>query len=229
MKIFQEPRWAPSIEAGALPESERSAIDEARTHLESLDRYAEDFRVALQLFNITGNQGAAANQRGDRQAARLLSRWHFIAARDAIMTIYHFGKARDGINSAIASSRTLERMFSPKLSEAHVLFNSSFPTYVQMRHAVAHAEDKRNKPWKRKEHDLSGPIDLGGVIFAGGGGTVTMGENLIGQTYTSSWKGEVVSCEISQATAEQMGKVVDAFFDAFNHAASKASEAQPRP
>jgi hypothetical protein len=217
----------------AFPAEEREAIQVINSNLWSLNTYIDDFRASLALFEYSLEASTAAREQRKNSPfetrASLLrthfmyAKWQHIAARDAVMNIYHWGRARDGINMTLGGCPTLRGMLGAPMGAANKLFDFHFPDYVKMRHGIAHIKETGFTPQAMERHAITEPFTLKGVIRnESTAAKVLVGGALDGRIYSCTWEGDPISCEISEATASKMEEVRNAYYQAFNEAAAWA-------
>jgi hypothetical protein len=141
----------------------------------------------------------------------VLASWLPIAGRDAAMAIYHFGIAAEGVRRTLGMCPTLRgTVLHPELRQAIRGFNSDFPTYEKIRHAVAHAAEKDKTPEQSAEHRVVPD------------GRKTRGFSITGlfqnRMFTNTWEGEVLTYELSRAFLEKLNATAKAIFAAFPEA-----------
>lgn len=193
----------PYLMATLFPEPERESIKTINSALISLDMHVRNYWADLTLFDECGTSSEGLRARykiskneNERIRSEMLSQWVLVAARDACMSIYHFGRARDGVNVTLGGCPTLQERFNrQKMSEANKTFDAYLPDYVKMRHAIAHSEETRNTVKAVKRHAIQeseGEFAPGLKFKADNGGKIMMGDSLFGRTFTSTWEGALV-------------------------------------
>lgn len=225
------PLMPPWFHPLGLPEVERDGASAIGSALSSLEWYIKTFRSALSLFDFSQRHVTLLvekikENRDDRTARdehEMMREWPFVAARDGAMTIYHFGRARDGIHETLGSCPVLRgRVDIKKLREASKLFSENFPDYVDIRHAVAHREETKHTPKAIKRHALRG-VNVPGLVETNNNLTMIFTGNLIGRNFTSAWEGKLLSYEVSGAVIIKMEAVRSAYYEAFQ-AAERATQ-----
>jgi hypothetical protein len=74
--------------------------------------------------------------------------WMNLVARDAAMTVYHFGSTLDALKGNVGKAQSLAAVNSEALKIAWKRFESSFPFHEVFRHAVGHLADNMRTPEK---------------------------------------------------------------------------------
>lgn len=191
----------------SMPFIARNEIEGARhlqRSLRCLNDYVEEFSEALALFDFCQVQADAftGGKLRDPEFSRIRG-WQRIAARDGAMTIFHFGKTLEGINS---SRRYLPTVFASvdrqRQGEAIKFLREHFVHWERLRHAVAHA----GEIWK----DLPSFEET-----AGAGKRATVRNFLSGRKLTFSFQGNWVSYELSQTSLDALVLIKREQFSAF--------------
>ena len=100
----------------------------------------EDWRLFVAVRTLPQKAGCQPADFGTRWSKN----WMFVAARNGGMTIYHFGRAKEGLHVSLGTTPTLRAMLDKaQLRRASKLFDKTFPTFIQMRHAIAHSEEAK--------------------------------------------------------------------------------------
>lgn len=149
----------------------------------------------------------------------VFSSWQLLASRDACMSIYHFGRARDGLHETLGSCLYIkDRLDRAALRNATKLFDAHFPHYVQMRHAIAHHEETKNTLKAQQKHafqDGETEIVPGIKIKGESGGRIMMTGNLFNRTFQMMWEGTVLTCDMIPETGKNLAEVRDHYFSVF--------------
>lgn len=152
----------------------------------------------------------------------LAAEWRRMAARDAVMTIFHFGKTLDaiGFKDAPSLARSVD---GKRLSRARTRFQQSFRHNEQARHAVGHAGERHLTKESTEQITHVGAIETPNIHIAEGASYVlsnlTEGERMI-STVAHPHTGEtsVVSVPISQNALLELDEIVSEVFSAFKGA-----------
>jgi hypothetical protein len=158
-----------------IPVLERDGIRHVFDLLDSLNLYLSSFQsaVALLEFAKTKHSENTGNAIGDtmrerhefaRKQHKELSKlweWQLIAARDATMTVYHFGTALTAVKSQSARYPTLRANVNAKrIKEAVTAFSNAFPRSRRIRHAIGHIADSQVTVEKARSHQVQGMIAI---------------------------------------------------------------------
>jgi hypothetical protein len=215
----------PRLNTLGLPAIERESGDSIGRALSALKSYVGQFGAALSLFDnielqketLTRNGYGGPLGRDTLDKLRILRDWQAIAARDGALTIHHFGHAKRGLHAGLRGAPTVRSMIDlSALHAARKLFNSNFPTAAEMRHATSHMEETKDTLSAIEKHGVGGGNGRRGFVYS---------DNLNGRSYSSMWEGKIVSYNLSQATALNMAKVRDAYFEVFGPAEKALKEA----
>ena len=193
----------------AAPPEQRGEIRLLNLALVFMGRYVERFASAIDLFEYSRDQSSASPRRG----AWRFRAWQSIAARDAVMSIFHFRNAMLAANNfANTLSHVVTQLNRRALGEAHSLFERLFPDFVAMRQSVAHAGELYKTKAKADLHKTTGEY-IGPDMYAKPG--VVVQDSLEGNRYTCTFDGKIVHCEVSTRTMESMVTVRDLFHTGF--------------
>jgi len=201
-----------------------------RNYFHSLQRYEDQFRHSVQLFEFSRGQSSAALQsiriagprtpddvsaqmeqrRNAMATLDMLRDWEFTAARDAVFSVYHFVEATKTLNDEM---RKLPETSTPeirkRLSNAHRIRDKHLSQIVGVRNSAAHLAEME-RPKKQKEHAIKSSLGRTGLPA----GTVYQG-NLEGSEYVTGYFGELVRCDISAATISKIVECRMAFYSVF--------------
>lgn len=195
-----------------IPHDERSAVYEVSSWLSMLDDTVCNFWAALELFDYaeghrkSGFPSLPTNTPPDPaiQLHRIRMRWQFMAARDAAMTIFHFKKTMEKIRGSVgAIPSLLEQLDIEKLKIASKLLDSYFPNSKKMRNLVAHLAETTINPLDPQKTDDSDP-------------NILVLHSLAGRRYTSDYRGETFSYELSHESLTKLNRVKLKIFEGFN-------------
>ena len=214
------PAFAPRLIPMGMPEEEQDGAWLVQSGLMSLESYVQDFAAALALFDFATSRRDVPHQ------------WSFVAARDGVMTIYHFYAQFDGIRKTARACPTLERLVDwQQFRAVELLFRARFRDFVDMRDSIAHAGEKMKTPEKFAEHAFTGSIDSR-LVKADNIMSITMTNCLENRKFTNTWEGKIVSYEVSAQTLgyldEAKGRVWAAFTTAAEETRKAAFPRQPR-
>lgn len=219
----------PTIDLRKLEKDDHRAAMFIQNGIRDIGRYMDDFAAAVSLFDFSetaDRQLFAARPNilsperdAWREQSRRYTAWMMIAARDGAMTIFHFGKAYEGIRASLKSCSSLDNLVNhAKLTEAGRLLRKHFPRFEAIRHPVAHsAEFHRNeKVWN--EHAFSGPYDDGFISIGPAVKKASVSQNLANRVFSVTFEGEVFSYEVNKTSLDALRQIVDTTFAAFDAA-----------
>jgi len=194
-----------------IPEAEREAVREIEGWLWMLDNFVSDFYAALELFdyaethcksgfeNIPANPPPTPSMR-----LNVSTKWQFIAARDGAMTIHHFKKTMETTRGSLRIVPSLlEQVDTEKLKLASKLFDSYFPRAKKVRNLVAHAAETTIEPFGPNNTNERKP-------------SVLILHSLAGRRYTTDYKGETFTYELSEANLGKLNSVKLKIFEGFD-------------
>lgn len=144
-------------------------------------------------------------------------RWKMIAARDAAMTVFHFGQYLHGIGASSAKFPN-DKLFINRihLKEAYKIFNREFKGHRDMRDAVAHSAQLHKSLEDLERNKLLGNYHLPGVSLHGHKDSQTfIYEMLNGRDFVKSWNHKLVSVSVTSEKADALHQIVETAFQAF--------------
>ena len=207
--IVSEP--SPRLITTGFEKKEREATSSLVRSLGDLDNYVRDFHAALTLFDFAEPQWLNAEQDHVKQ-------WSFIACRDGAMTIYHFGQTFQHIRAALGSCPTINSLVdSQHLRLTNKKFESQFPDFEGLRHAIAHASDLWKNVSSFARNAFTGKL-TGPLVVAAKGGRIAMRNNLINRQFSTTFETRLVSYEISAETLNRLISLKNEFYSAFRPA-----------
>lgn len=210
----------PMIYEDALPKEEVRYAEVIGSLLHRMSSLISEFRASGHLFEHCVRQSdtireefsrsrTVENPFGDRQLQEksdIIGKWPMIPARDCAMKIYHFGKVRGGIDTCIARCPYIGATIDRDLKrEGSKLFQRCFPDNELLRDAISHQEETSTSIAAEDEH----------FIRFGEGSRALFSNILDGNVYSTTWKGRVFSCEISEETVGKLILIQDAYYGAF--------------
>ena len=170
-----------------IPPDERKAVRAIESLLHQLESYEEDFRAALELYDLC-----------ESDPNNTPFRWPFIATRDAAMTIYHFKMTMQETRESFQYAPSLrDRVDHVAMRLANNLFDSYFPRAERLRHAIAHAA----------ETNADAIRDGTGVVIL---------HSRQGRRYITDYEGERLSYELSQDNLDRLHDIKMRVFACFN-------------
>ena len=224
---FQRP---PFITADLFPEAEREIVATISRQLADLGTHIRNFEDALSLFIFVRQRCAEIRatrrqlredgvQGGERERLmkehQRIAPWVHIAARDAVMTIFHFGRTMHWVKKNNAAAPTVFELVNRELlREANSLFLSKFKNYEQLRNQTAHQAEISKDPKEFKAKNLKGPFDKHG-ISASADSQVTIVSALDGDTYIISVNDKTISLELSQESFATLKETERLFYAAY--------------
>src|SRR5262245_13588954 len=209
----------------SLPIQEREGIGHVLGLLEILETHLTIFRNAVELLEYAKSrrsevqaqmnraEGATMRERHEvamkahGQSQKYLH-WQFIAARDAAMTVYHFGIILHAIRSQLGRYPTLlAAVNTKKIKEAYTRFLHAFPRAELIRHCIAHTADTQADAQEIVNNRVGG-------MFAS---CCMRSDDVLWMTFKarSASTPEVLTIAISSATTDRLRKIVEITESAF--------------
>jgi hypothetical protein len=193
----------------AFPEGEREIGVSAQSNINSMQKFIGNFARDLSLFNFVFNSTPA-----ERLNSHFSFGWLNIAARDGAMNIYHFMCAMEGAKACIHRCPTLVAGVNRcKARSATKHFSKLFPQCENLRNAVAHIAELTLTPEKRKVNSFSGEVNH--LLIHGQVNDVMISDSLVGNEYTCTIRGELISYNISKYTLDNLVAIADEFHESF--------------
>jgi hypothetical protein len=191
------------ISMQSLSELERDATNLLKTALGQLSDHSDNFSAALSLFDFSMGELEKATE---NRTAHPMFRWPFIAARDGAMSIYHFGKAMEGIMASLHKCPTvLQEVNRAKLRSSRKRLRELFPNFEAVRHSVAHAGELMNDVDDLDRHSISTTSVQ----------RMTIQNHLQGRAFKNTFEGQIQSYEINQASRDGLVAIREEFCAAF--------------
>ncbi|MBB5046440.1 hypothetical protein HNR60_001185 [Rhodopseudomonas rhenobacensis] len=205
--VYDVGRLQPFVES--LPAAEQEEALALIFNLIQIHRLVDDFAAAVALLDYTEQLEAQVKivSPGSGEPTELarnlktLNIWDEMAARDAAMTVFHFGKTVEAIRAASREIPTIKQNIEhARLRLATKRFRKEFPDFEMMRHAVGHRAEATSSLRSVKAHSA------GGVFIFG---------SLERRTYTMTMKGDHHSLAIDHRTRLTLAEIARVVFSAF--------------
>jgi hypothetical protein len=198
----------PEIELSALPAEEQDSGVLLNLALNDIAQYVGQFYIGIQLFEYCRMQLSIFN-------ANIFANWTLLASRDCVMAIWHFRNAMAAANSFANKSSTISPHLNKKaLGEAHSLLDKYFPDFAAVRHAVAHAGELSKNEDAHARHAFTGYYKTE-AINLGDTKRTTIRNVLQNRTFTSTFEGEIVHCDITVENLNRLTEVETKLFEGF--------------
>jgi hypothetical protein len=195
-------RELPILNHRVIPKGETAFKSDFDGLLLVLFHYRMQFAAALALFD-----SAPFLEKTNPEQAGIIGEWRFIAARDSAMSIYHVGRGIEAIRASMKDYPLTRQMIDHDLLRAASKeFEKAFPSYLAMRHAIAHNAENM-LPSKRGRHAMGGD---------GEGALIQHHLDLARRQYGFSFNGEYVATTISNETFQTLTTIVDRVYSAFS-------------
>jgi hypothetical protein len=203
----------------SLPSEERDAYLCVSINGAGLHRFVSDFQSSVALFEMLSQAQAAQT---DGLSALTFARLRTIPARDGALNVYHFGMSLNGTRANLGRCRSiLKYIDAQSLRLAARLFESHFPNYELIRHAIAHAGELFKTPEKLRASMLKEPTTTHGVTFGPG---AIPSQTVSGAVYSIGIDGKVFSISIDSTSTAKLiavnSRVDDAFKALYAHMAT---------
>jgi hypothetical protein len=224
---------------------ERRAAHELTSKLFGLAGHISAFAAALSLRRFSRDQSNAINNklseimraraRGGHppsqsewdslnETEKVVREWRNIAARDATMSVYHFGIGLKAIHFKDLP-KIREHVDVDLLKKARKTFDTEFPDNIEARNAVGHSAERSVIRERHEKTLYAGGLDSD-FIQVPPGVNVSMTNNMIDDRMTSTSKGphdadvDVISVAINEDTLGKLKAICAQVRQAFLPAAT---------
>lgn len=183
----------------------REEIDHVRLigqNLSDLERYVASFADALSLHRFCESRGGQ------------LRGWQRVAGRDASLTVFHFGKTMQGVGEAFKGCPTFRTLVDhTQLRGSRRMFEKTFPDYIAIRNAVAHAGELYATLEKR-EANMARSVNSHG-IEVDESSRLAIGDAFAGDSFLQNINGQMVALELSEASLQALATTAKQFISGF--------------
>jgi hypothetical protein len=207
-----------------LSRAERETIGMLLFNQRSLGSYADDFHNALALFEYCSKHQVTLQRDPNMEPVQIWRSWLLVAARDGAMSIYHFGKCIDAIQSLFRLCPSFnDKVDHTKIRIAKKLFRSRFPFFVRLRHAIAHSAERAQSPLAFERHATKGAMKLAdGSEFGGRGVVMHIGSGLTGRIFFATQEGVLVSYSVDENTLRTLFRATSLIYSAVSNPQEEA-------
>ena len=161
-----------------------------------LGHLVDEFAYTIQLFQFARqSQLEETTSMGSRSC---FASWRCKARRNGVLEVYDFGRVANssGSKGYLGQCPSVRPNVDVHvLGDALSIFSSAFPKFVYARHGAAHVGDNLATRNEFQKHSNSKAGDMGMVIE---NSTIMLIGHVSDDTFSSSWGGDTVSCDISQ-------------------------------
>jgi hypothetical protein len=157
-----------------------------------------------------------------RDAMNLSAQWSQMAARDAVMTVFHFGKTLDSISFKLTPSLAAA-VDHKKLRAARKHFQDYFRGNEEARHAVGHAAERLSSTSKTEHITHSAAYESPNLKIAEGASyalsNFTDGDQVVSTVaHPHTGKTSIVKAPFSHEALAELDSITDEVFDTFRSA-----------
>lgn len=207
----------PNFRLHKLPDGEKEEAGAIRSNIANMQDRAKAFWAGKMLF-----QNCSERQFLDPENRPIYHQWQLCAARDCAMSIYHFGRIIEGIDESLAKCPQLRELIDGQAKrKARKKFERQFPSYIVLRHALAHSAERSKTARDAKLHGkmttktikLSPEIS---ILVESDENILLVNDNIYGTTFSSMWEGNLIKCEINDQSGEWLDGVIDDYWIAFD-------------
>jgi hypothetical protein len=187
-----------SIDSRNFPAAENRAISQIWAAMHSANSHIAGFEYALSLFDSFRPIFTRENLFDRTRDAEIhkYAMWSHIAARDGAMQIFHVWKSFAAVSHTLPRCPSLQAKVDGKgVTTVIRLFKSTFPNAEGLRYISAHLAEASLSASKHSVKSFD--PQTAPVMTVGG---LSLNE----RSYSASYKGTLVSYELSQETADKM-------------------------
>ena len=198
----------PTFRLRDLATSERASLIRLRSIFNEVTFQGNRFSSSVALFQNSKFETSRylqlaieARRRGEFSPLySLWKSWQHIGATSGVFASRDFGQALPYARTYIKTSEYLtDRASSTLLKHAGQVFEAAFPTSVAARDAAAHPEEHIQRPDRHGSEEMISP-------FLVEGGPITMRDSIVGNSYTCTFKGRVLRCDL---TSQAVLSIID--------------------
>jgi hypothetical protein len=217
----------PYAPEGAIPTGWATALGD----LENLESYEHQFRYDLRLFDFAQDNMLATDRRiGELEKTSSFSRsewrdltetshmyyvWLKAATHHGIFAIYEFKRTVESLNASlkdIPGSSTPE--IRARWGEANALTRRYFGRIASIRNAIGHSAEFR-RPREAEKHAFTGGYEGPGLTIDPSASEILISGAISGRTCTITFRGEILTVDISDETLTRLREVKLAFYTIF--------------
>lgn len=216
----------PNIDSDRIPADQMPALLHICELLAELGLYQRHFMLAVYLFEYSTQ---AAFEIADfailEDSLWTTGGWQMMAARDGALTIYHFGRAAEGLQNSLSFCPALSEQIDRKqVSSAIRSFQSAFPHNIDIRNAISHVADSSSTLTQKLSHAILGPFKTKRFSSEDPNSLTWLPGNLNGTTYAVSLKGKIFTYEVDRNNAEILRNVKQLIYNVFEPASKPPPE-----
>jgi hypothetical protein len=211
----------PQIDRSRIPADQMPAFLHIVQLLAELNLYERNLLLAVYLYEYSQTAGWELRNDFARMEWALWTTggWQLMAARDGALTIYHFGRAIEGLRNSLGFCPALSsQVDSRKIKNAQKIFESRFPDNIEIRNAVAHVADFSQTTEKKTSHAVKGPFKTKWFSSEDPLGVTWLPGNMNGHTYAVTFMGKPYTYDLSFESASKLRDVKVQIFSAFDPA-----------
>lgn len=214
-------RWFPEAD---LPGAQ--AIEAALNRIAS---YTQEVADSIYLYQYLESLRPDFKARYGRWGP--LGAWQFVAARGALVSLYNLSVAFEAVPPLMRDCETLRnRVDHSALRAVRREFTKLFPEANNLRHSVAHAAEMWTSPQKSADNAHTIPSEGDGILAGPLGENVTVrmvGISIGDGVAHSAFEGKRLEFPLTEATVDELEKLVSAYFALFPDLAQIRSDTLP--
>ena len=211
----------PDIDRSRIPADQMPAFLHIVQLLADLNFYERNLLLACYLYEYS--KTAEWELRDDfvrmDRAGWTTGGWQSMAARDGAMTIYHFGRAVEGLRESFRFCQALgDQVDHGKIRHCYKEFKGAFPHFIEIRAAVAHVADFSQTMRKKFVHSIKGIFQTKWFSSGDPVGTTWLPGNMNERTFAVTLGGKPYTYDLTLENAAKLREIKLQIFSAFEAA-----------
>jgi hypothetical protein len=211
----------PQIDRSRIPAAQMAAFLHLSQLLAELGLYERRLLLAVYLYQYAQTAGWELRNDWKRMEFSLWTTggWQQIAARDGALTIYHFGRAIEGLRESFGACPALSSQVDHhKIRRAYKDSNQPSRTFIEIRAAVAHVADFSGTTQKKFFHSVKGIFKAKWFSSNNPAGITWLAGNMNDHTFAVTLEGKAYTYDLSLQSAERIREIKLQIFSAFDAA-----------
>ncbi|MFN0043496.1 MAG: hypothetical protein ACKVSF_09840 [Alphaproteobacteria bacterium] len=208
----------PEINRSRIPAEQMPTFRHIVQLLANLNLYEQNLLLAVYLYEYS--QSASWELRDDftrlESVTWTTGGWQLMAARDGALTIYHFGRAIEGLRDSFRGCPALrDQVDHNTIRQGYSEFKSAFPHFIEIRAAVAHVADFSQTTEKKARHSIKGLFSAKRFSSSDPAGITWLPGNMNDHTFAVTLNGEPYTYDLIPESVDKLRKIKIQIFSAF--------------
>ncbi|MCI4644395.1 MAG: hypothetical protein MRY64_06390 [Hyphomonadaceae bacterium] len=200
--------------AGKLGVDEIAHAQSITRNLSYLDRYIDRFAAAVSLIGHIQDEMFSVDPAQLSKSSELpkLMEWQFIAARDAALSVWHFGKCLEACRSkCLPYCPTLTAIADhDQIRSLEKAFKGAFPGHSEVRDSVAHEGQKFSSVAATKKNAMTPEVFMRGVpVVVTGFSEVHPQQSFISDCYQVSYEGRYYKLKLTEESVTSLRRMAE--------------------